>query len=151
VEGTEDPPLAELLADVGLRLHMRAAEGARDRGGQPGKPHANGQRASLGVKLASGEAKLVYAFRDGAAARAGLAAGDVVIAANDLKVTAESLDAAVARARPGDRLTLHAFRRDELMRFDVTLEEAPHDTCYLALDAAAPEAAQARRRAWLGA
>ena len=45
---------------------------------------------------------------------------------------------------------MHAFRRDELMTFDVELAAAPLDTAFLALDANAAPDAQARRAAWLG-
>ena len=152
VEGIDDPPLAELLRDAGVVMHVRPVEGARDRGGRPGTASmTGGPRASLGVKLASGDAKVVYAFRDGAAARAGVAAGDVIIAADGLKVGAESLDKAVARRKPGERIVLHAFRRDELMTFEVTLDSAPADTCWLTLDEKAAAEAIERRRGWLGA
>jgi predicted metalloprotease with PDZ domain len=148
VDGTADPPLAELLADVGVTLDLRAAEGANDRGGRKGK--ADAPRASLGVKLASGEAKLVHAFRDGAAARAGLAAGDVIVAADGLKMSADALTARIARGTPGERIVLHAFRRDELMSVEATLDEPPLDTCFLTLDEGAAEIAQRKRREWLG-
>jgi predicted metalloprotease with PDZ domain len=149
VEGTDEPPLEQLLREFAVATGLRATEGARDRGGRP--PSAEAPRASLGVKLASGEAKVMYAFRDGAAARAGLAAGDVIVAANRLKVSAESLEKLVARSTPGDTLILHAFRRDELMRIEVELDAPVADTCYLALEADPLAESLARRRAWLGA
>jgi predicted metalloprotease with PDZ domain len=50
----------------------------------------------------------------------------------------------------GDVVEIHAFRRDELMRFAVELAAARIDTCWLTLaETAAPEVA-ARRAAWLG-
>ena len=52
---------------------------------------------------------------------------------------------------PGDRVTVHAFRRDELLVFDVTLDAAPEDTCHLALASDASAEALARRAAWIGA
>src|SRR4030095_2826237 len=36
VDGTEDPPLAELLADFGVALHLSPGAGPKDRGGKPG-------------------------------------------------------------------------------------------------------------------
>jgi predicted metalloprotease with PDZ domain len=153
VDGTDDPPLAELLADFGVTMRLRAAEGAKDRGGKPGasrEPAA--PRATLGVKVqGSGEARLQHVLRGGPAAKAGLSGGDVIVAIDGLRATADGIDAMLARRAPGERITVHAFRRDELAAYEVTLEPAPDDTCYLALDAEAPAAALARRQAWLGA
>ncbi|HEX4884904.1 MAG TPA: PDZ domain-containing protein [Casimicrobiaceae bacterium] len=151
VDGIEDPPLAELLAGVGIRLRTRPALGTRDRGGTRGRDD-EAPRATLGAKVAAGaEARLQFVFADGPAQRAGLAAGDVVIAADGIKVGADGLDTALGRRAPGDRLALHVFRRDELMTFDVTLGRAEDDTCWLAIDADAAPDAMARRKAWLGA
>jgi predicted metalloprotease with PDZ domain len=153
VDGTEDPPLPDLLPEAGIALHTRAAAGPRDRGGTPPAKDAPAKRApTLGVKLAAGgEARVQFAFAGGPAQRAGLSGGDTIIAADGLKVNAESLDAAVARREPGDTLTLTAFRRDELLTFELTLAAADEDTCWLALDDAAAPEAVARRKAWLGA
>jgi predicted metalloprotease with PDZ domain len=133
-------------------LRTRAATGPRDRGGTPpGKSASMRPAATLGLKLAAGsEARVQFAFAGGPAQRAGISGGDTIIAADGLRVNAETLDAAVARRAPGDTIALTAFRRDELMTFAVTLDAAPEDTCWLALDDAVPAEAVARRRAWLG-
>jgi predicted metalloprotease with PDZ domain len=152
VDGTDDLPLAGLLAECGIALRTRAATGPRDRGGTPpGKSASMRPAATLGLKLAAGsEARVQFAFAGGPAQRAGISGGDTIIAADGLRVNAETLDAAVARRAPGDTIALTAFRRDELMTFAVTLDAAPEDTCWLALDDAVPAEAVARRRAWLG-
>jgi predicted metalloprotease with PDZ domain len=153
VEGVEDPPLRELLARAGIVLRTRVSLGPRDRGGTPPAPDDDAKpRASLGVKWTSGgEARVQFALNDGAAQRAGLSGGDTIIAADGLKVNAETLDAAVARRAPGDTMTLVAFRRDALMTFTVTLAAAAEDACWLALDDSASPQAIALRKAWLGA
>jgi len=46
-------------------------------------------------------------------------------------------------------VTVHAFRYDELMQFQVTLQSAPADTCFLTL-MEADDATIQRRNAWLG-
>jgi predicted metalloprotease with PDZ domain len=62
---------------------------------------------------------------------AGLAAGDVMVALDGLRPGRDGLDAMLAERRPGGRLTVHAFRRDELMSFDVRTKRPPADTCVL--------------------
>jgi predicted metalloprotease with PDZ domain len=146
VDGTEDPPLAELLADFGVTLHLRPATGPKDRGGKPGNGTA--PRCTLGVRLGQDQ-KLATVLRDGPAARAGLSGHDVLVAIDGLKATPELVASTLARYAPGETVEVHAFRRDELMRFDVTLDAAPDDTCYLTLDSAPTPQAEARRDAWL--
>ncbi len=136
VEGTDDLPLARLLKGFGV--DYRAEPSAR--------------APVLGVKLApgNGEAKLANVFDGGPAQAAGLSAGDVLIALDRLKVGAKSLDEMLARRKAGDVVELHAFRRDELMQFRVTLAEAPADKVSLGMAARAGAQALRLRRGWLG-
>jgi predicted metalloprotease with PDZ domain len=156
VEGTDDPPLADLLARFGVRYRLRTAKNMRDPGGRGNgaKADANGgdkPRASFGFELAEGrEPKLRHVFAGGAAERAGLAAGDVLVAIDGLRADAGAVDALCAARRAGDTLAIHAFRRDELFSVTLTLAEAPLDTCTLEPDDGASAEARARRDAWLG-
>jgi predicted metalloprotease with PDZ domain len=150
VDGTEDPPLAALLAEVGVELTLRPRESMRDRGGKPaaGAPPAT----TLGAQwTTSGELRLTVVHRGGPASRAGLSAHDALVAVDGLRATPESLAASLARAKPGSRLVVDAFRRDELMRFDVELAAAAPDTAVMTLLTEPGEPIAARRRAWLGA
>ena len=52
--------------------------------------------------------------------------------------------------RSGEALTVHAFRRDELIVVPLTLAEAPQDTCWMAVDKTAGDAERTRRDARLG-
>ena len=88
---------------------------------------------------------------DSPAERAGMATGDTVVALDGLRASAEAISQLLATRQAGDVAVVHAFRRDELVRFQVTLEAAPADTCWLALDEGASAAARLRRTAWLGA
>ena len=149
VRGTADLPLADLLAPFGVDVMLRASEGAKDKGGLPGKSKTS--RAWLGAVLASGaEPRLKHVLTDGPAERAGLAAGDTLVAIDGVRATAESLERILKFRRADDVLSVQAFRRDELMTFSVELDDAPRDTCWLALADDADPDARTRRSAWLG-
>lgn len=132
---TDDLPLGELLEKRGVRLQWRPADSHADMGGSPGKgteqpaPH-------LGVRLAEDPAgaRIAVCYQQGAAMEAGLSAGDLVIAVGGLKVDARSLDDILAGWHPGEQVEVHAFRRDELMRFMVTLREDEPTTAWLCVD-----------------
>jgi predicted metalloprotease with PDZ domain len=150
VDGTDDPPLAALLAEFGVTLALRASEGPRDRGGKPAS--TNPSATWLGAQwAASGELRLTAVHRNGPAAHAGLSANDVLVAIDGLKAGGDMLAATLARAMPGTRIGIDAFRRDVLHHFEVDLAAAPVDTAYLALAADARDEVRERRRAWLGA
>lgn len=148
VDGTDELPLAELLAGSGVRLAFRAAQGTKDRGGKRGNGEA--QRSNLGAVFGA-DLKLKHVFNGGAAERAGLAGGDVLVALDGLRATAERLDDLARDAAPGTRVPVLAFRRDELVEGVLELDVAPMDTAWLEPDPDASPEASARRDAWLGA
>ena len=132
VHGTRELPLKKLLASAGIKLEWNAAKGP-----------------SLGVKTSAegNEVKLATVYTGGAAQAAGLSAGDTLVAIDGLRVSATSLDKILARRKAGETLELHAFRRDELMRFKVCLAAAPADSATLTTT----QGNSALRKAWLGA
>jgi predicted metalloprotease with PDZ domain len=110
VRGTEDLPLAKLYAPFGVKL-------SDDRkGGKPSLDAGIG-RDAVGCKLTS-------VHEGGPAHQAGLSAGDIVIALDGLRVTGNppNVDTLLARYKVDDKVTVHAFRRDELMSFELTLQ-----------------------------
>lgn len=135
VTGTADLPLAGWLRRVGVSYQAEAEN----------------KGPWLGAKLAgsNGEARLAQVFDGGPAQAAGLSAGDVVLAVDGLKVVAGNLESQLARRRPGDRLRVHVFRRDELMEFQVTLAEAPRQRIRLGLAKRASASARALRQGWI--
>ncbi len=149
VDGTEDPPLAGLLADVGIDWVARAPQGSTDRGGKSGDA-AKTQKASLGATWKS-DLQLAHVLRDGAAARAGASAGDVVVAVDGVKASGERLEQLQRTGHAGQAVAFTVFRRERLMTLTVTLDAANEDTVVLALAADASAPALAARRAWLGA
>jgi predicted metalloprotease with PDZ domain len=110
VRGTDDLPLAKLLAPFGIKL-SDAPKAA--------KP-------SLDVSLArdGAECKLAQVLEGGAAHLAGLSAGDVLVAIDGLRVAGHpaNLETLLARYKVGAEVAIHAFRRDELMVFAVKLQ-----------------------------
>ncbi len=136
VEGTDDLPLARLLKGFGVDCRAEA-----------------GTTPSLGIKLAAGngEARLASVYDGGPAQRAGLSAGDVLVAIDGLKASTATLEAMLTRRAPGAKVEIHAFRRDELMRFEVELAPPPADTIKLALATRAGARARGLRAGWLGA
>ncbi len=137
--GVEDLPLNELLSFVGVEFKLRAARNIDDKGG---KPASHLPRVWLGARLADRPegVSLSHVFSASPAMQAGLSAGDLVIAVDDLKTSKAKLEKILQRSAEGTRLHLHVFRRDELMRFSVTLSAAPEDTAYfLPLDPATQE------------
>jgi predicted metalloprotease with PDZ domain len=108
VRGTDDLPLARLLAPFGLTFTDRRKL----------------NKASLDVRVArnGSECRLAHVYEGGAAHQSGLSAHDVLIAVDGLRVTGSNLDTLLVRYAVGDNVTIHAFRRDELMVFEVMLK-----------------------------
>ena len=153
LRSTADLPLADLLADVGVQFLLRPAESDNDKGGKPAKLALNvlQQRTSLGARLvdSAGEVKLSAVYDASAAQAAGLSAGDVIIALDGIKVTRASLEKRLNACHPGDRLSVHAFRRDELFETTLLLIAPLTDTCQLVLVADADGQTLTQRHAWL--
>ena len=153
VEGTEDPPLETTLREFGVTYRLRPAEGEADRGGKPGRKANDDEPPAgwLGASLAgSAQPRLQHVFSGGPAERAGLAAGDSIVAMDGLRMSVAAIEKILRRRRPGESIEVHAFRRDELITTELTLAPAPYDTCWLALEATVDDATHARRIGWLG-
>jgi predicted metalloprotease with PDZ domain len=153
VRGTEDPPLADLLGEFGVALKWRPAESGRDRGGKAGSADVDGEgpRCWIGASLAGGaNPTLQHVFTGGPAERAGLAAGDAIVAIDGLRASVDAIESLLRRRRAGEALAVHAFRRDELFVSTLTLADAPADTCWLTQATPADDTVRARRDDWLG-
>lgn len=145
VNGTRDLPLDALLEPFGIALTPDFGSG-RNGGAQAartGKP-------SLGVRIRGGaDCTLAAAHEGGAAQRAGLSAGDVLVAIDGLRVSSANLEALLSRYLPGTTVDVHAFRRDELRVARVRLD-GPEVVCYkLTVDEKARAAVRNARERWL--
>ena len=151
VRGTEDLPLAELLADFGVTLEFRrdarfgsAASNTRAAGSPP---------LELGIRFRQhgGGLEVVAVMTDGPVERAGVSPGDILIAIEGLMLSEKNLQTRLARFEAGQTVRITGFRDEELLEFPVTLAGAALDSCALSLvDKPGPDALS-RRQAWLGA
>ena len=109
--------------------------------------------AALGIRVsdAGSRLKVSTVYTDSSAQRAGLSAGDELVAIEGLRADTATLKSALARRRRGSRIELHAFRRDELMCFDLEIGEAPESEARLVLSPSARSPAVRLRTGWLGA
>ena len=155
VYGTDELPIDDWCAAFGLGMRLRAAKDERDEGGSLAAAPSDAPPASrtlaVRTKGEGGGVALLTVFDDGPAQRAGLAAGDVVVAVGGRRATADNFARLVAHAPAGQPLRVHAFRGGELLVFDAAPAPAPEDTCELWLlpDDALSPTELARRAQWL--
>ena len=151
VRTTVDLPLADLLADFGVELALRAAAGPQDQGGVT-KPPEIERAVSLGVAFKATSLGLeLRNVRDGGPCEAaGLSAGDHLIAVDGYRVDSSNLLRRLARYESGETIPVTYFRRSELRTCELTLEPAPLDTCSLSAAPSPAASALTLRQSWLG-
>ncbi|WP_028009231.1 M61 family metallopeptidase [Solimonas flava] len=146
LRSTDELPLAELLADFGVRAARRAAVSETDAGGWVS---GEAPRSWAGLKLRSGDTRVLHVFSGSPAERAGVSANDQIVALDGLRVTPANWAARVAALAPERAYPLQVFRNDELLTLELAPVAPPHDTWTLTLTDAS-DAIAARRKAWLG-
>jgi predicted metalloprotease with PDZ domain len=135
--GTQDIAWPPILTDIGLELTWQTA------GLQPtwlGGTVTEANSQGLTVRSALGHGPL---------AKAGVSAGDVLIALNGIKADERALASMLERSKPKDVVKVHAFRRDELMQFTVELEAAPKTDAKLTRMIKPTKAQSGRLSNWL--
>ena len=116
--GCEDVPLEQLLSQQGIALSWKAAT-----------PHPT---LDARLRTAHGETSIATVYEGGNAHAAGLSAGDTLLAINGLRVSdAASVDRLLGAYKPGDRVDVHVFRRDELRAFRLVLTKPAAHECVL--------------------
>ncbi|MDB5888219.1 MAG: hypothetical protein JWM03_1091 [Rhodocyclales bacterium] len=136
VEGTSDVPFEKLLKPFGIALE-------RKRGNL---------LSGLGIRTrAEGNVlKLANVLDGGSAQRAGLSAGDELVALDGLRITGSNLESLLLRYDKGNIFELICFRRDELMTMRVRFEAPRMDECALMRLPRATAAISKLRDDWLG-
>ncbi|NHC04831.1 M61 family metallopeptidase [Acinetobacter sp. 187] len=116
INTTDELPLDQLLPEFGLSYSLKTEKAL-----------------PFGLKLLEKpEGVLVQsALRDGAGAKAGLSAQDVIMAIDDLKASDKLLQ---KYAKQAGTYTVYAFRRDELMQFEVQGQENALSTVELKVE-----------------
>ncbi|QIO09390.1 M61 family metallopeptidase [Acinetobacter lanii] len=116
INTTDELPLDQLLPEFGLSYNLKTEKAL-----------------PFGLKLLDKpEGVLVQsALRDGAGANAGLSAQDVIIAIDGLKASDKLLQ---KYAKQAGTYTVYAFRRDELMQFEVQGQENALSTVELKVE-----------------
>lgn len=152
LDTTEDLPMAGLLETFGIGFRLRQAYNSQDVGGV--KNGADKEAASLKVsgvhfRRHTLGVELTHVLDGGAAQAAGLSAGDIVLAVDGIRTTEKSFTLQVGADSNAEVKVIYAFRRDELMFFDLTPQAAPLDTCDLWLMEGVGEALLKKRCGWL--
>jgi predicted metalloprotease with PDZ domain len=148
---TVDPPVGILLAQFGVRLQLRPAQSPEDLGGKLKGPDEQ-PPAWLGIGTRQEAERLMVAHVNlgGPGHKAGLSAGDQLVALNQERLDQARLTASLRRLALDREAQLHVFRRDELQELSIRPARPPRDTASLSLDDTADPDTLARRVAWLG-
>ncbi|MFK8051470.1 MAG: M61 family metallopeptidase [Woeseiaceae bacterium] len=147
IRSTSDIDVAELFKPFGIQVQLHCAADSSDTGGID---HKHRRQVDSGIRFDPGNSSRIRSVIAGsAAADAGLSAGDQVVALNGRKAGRKQFDLLMQSAGPGDTMAVHAFRRDLLAEYSLTLRSADADTAVIRIDPDASDDAIARRRAWL--
>ena len=122
---TDELPLDQLFPEFGIEYQVK-----------------NDKTQPFGLKVADKPEGVMIqqARRDGAGAKAGLSANDVIVAIDGLKASEKLL---AKYAKQQGEFVVHAFRRDELLQFTVNAAETGLTTVELKVDD------QVKLEAWL--
>lgn len=127
----------EFLAPVGLEI----------------QPVERAHEGWLAIKTkvdASQRVTVSFVARGGPAERAGLYAGDEVIAIDGWSVRGEDIQALIAQHDPGDKLQLHVLRRGRLRSVEAICDEAPPESYRLKPLPSRSERQRDLLQGWLG-
>ena len=152
VYGTEELPLETWFSNLGIGYRARPAGDQEDTGGYRKDPPEQQPGPELGARFTQEPEglRLGQVLSGGAAQRAGLAPGDLLVAVAGERVSGANI-AGLLRRSTGEATELHYFRRDRLALALLPSLPPAADTCDLWLLSADDLAADvlARRGSWL--
>lgn len=139
IYGTVEIPLADLFARFGISLNDANIDT------KPG--------LDIRVKRSGNDCVVTHVFEGGAAHRAGISAGDVLLAIDGLRVSSDNpavnLEKQLSRYSIGDKVDTFVFRRDELMKLDVILADEHIPKFILTLSKDETSSMKEARQLWL--
>lgn len=143
LRSTEELDFAPHLRIAGLELVPTASASAA--AGAPPSPVLG-----LRLKEEGGRTLVTHVLADTSAYRAGVGAGDELLALDGLRVSARDLPARIQERREGEEVALTLFRRDELLTFLLTVEHRAPPRVALRRAAPATPMQTAVYETWLG-
>lgn len=146
VRGTEDPDFDALFARFGIEWFVRPANGPNDLGGATRSVHA---AAFTGLRLLKAQTRIAAVLSDSPALRAGLSAGDEIVAIDGLKATPASVERLQTHAQPNEAVALHVFRRGRLFECSLVPGDPVNDTVTLRLSESTDAPMRQRLDSWL--
>ncbi len=134
--------------DAGLALRRRPRKNDSDKGGTREDVDAN--KSWLGFTLKGSGTTVGTVYSGSPAAAAGIYADDELLALDGYKITQAALNERLDERKPGDKVRLTLFRRDELREIEVELGARPADAVFLEKRVDATPSQRALYEAWLG-
>ena len=139
IYGTVEIPLADLFSRFGISMNDANLDT------KPG--------LDIRLKRSGSDCVVTHVFEGGAAHRAGISAGDVLLAIDGLRVSSENpavnLEKQLSRYSIGEKVETFVFRRDELMKFDVILADEHIPKFILTLSKDETPSMKEARHLWL--
>lgn len=145
IKQTDNLPLQEMLATVGIEVVQRVSINQADKGGKESTEPLPEVSFGAFLKEQNGGLQIMRLDEDSSAQKAGLAAEDQIIAVDGIKLSLEKFERRINLAKAGDIWKVHAFRRDELYELEVVLLAAAEQTIVLQVT----DQHEAERQSWL--
>ncbi len=148
---TTQPLLVEpLLKNLGIDWGLRPATSQQNSGGTTADQFPQSWLGAHLTPSANGGLQVSRVTDTGPAQQAGIAAGDRLIALDQLQVSELQVKNCLTHQSPGQTIHLHLFRRDELMEVDLVLAAPPEDRVVLTTAPEIDPTTLSLRQQWLG-
>ncbi|MEX2217594.1 MAG: PDZ domain-containing protein [Phycisphaerales bacterium] len=154
VTGTTPLDFESAVGTVGLEVRIEPSTsggpGARDASASAQKEPATRAYLGFSVEAREGLAGITSVLADGPAYRAGLLAGDVLLAIDGVRLKPTELDARLKHVKPGSTVRLTIFRYERLRDLEVKAEERPSGKWAVRRVRQATDDQRAAYASWLG-